>query len=172
MSFSPCEILNIYRSGPGVELSRSSDATDGFLDIATVRASERDSLKNVLKKCLSDNDRGLLLPTRKVQSVRLALGRSELNLDDEVIWPPVHLASRHQISVTIGGARGPRLPAAGFLHAGKLHGPGSPRLPPEREPVCPIPMTDCGAKFGPGTSPLSPRENRTLFRHGRTLRTP
>ena len=86
--FLLCEILNIRRTGPGIELSKSVDAADGFLDLVSVEAGERAKLRGLLERCLAGKVAAPLLRTRRTRRVRLRLGAHELRADDEVIWPP------------------------------------------------------------------------------------
>jgi diacylglycerol kinase family enzyme len=72
--FLLCEILNIRRTGPGVELSRSVDPSDGFLDVVSAEAGERSKLQALLEGCLAGKVAAPLLRTQRARRVRLALG--------------------------------------------------------------------------------------------------
>jgi diacylglycerol kinase family enzyme len=100
-SFLLCEVLNIRRSGPGVELSASADAADGLLDVVAVQASERGKLKSLLERSLAGKSKGPLLRTRQAKTVTLTVGRAELRLDDEVVWPPRSRKKFRPISVKV-----------------------------------------------------------------------
>jgi len=108
--FLLCEVLNIRRSGPGVELSHSADLSDGFLDLVLVEDGERRKLLTLLEHCLAGKIPVPLLHTRRVRRVQLSLGDNELRIDDEVVWPPDHPRQNprksRQISVTVEVAPG------------------------------------------------------------------
>jgi len=87
--FLLCEILNIRRSGPGVELSQSADAFDGFLDLVTVTADERQKLLKLLERCLAGKLQAPLLRTQRARYVHFSIGNHEIRIDDEVIWPNI-----------------------------------------------------------------------------------
>jgi len=87
--FLLCEIMNIRHSGPGVELSRSADSSDGFLDLVTVKAGERGKLITHLERCLADKLPAPLLRTQRVREVSLSIGNHEVRVDDEVVWPTI-----------------------------------------------------------------------------------
>lgn len=95
------EVLNIRRSGPGIELSARADPTDGFLDVLTVTAGERAELKTQLERTLSGKPGLSRLRSRRVREIAFTLGRSELRLDDQVVWPPPDTQRVGQIAVTV-----------------------------------------------------------------------
>jgi len=105
--FLLCELLNIRRAGPGVELSRSADPSDGFLDLVSVEAAERNKLLTLVQRCLAGRAPAPLLRTRRVWRVKLVLGPHEMRIDDELVWPPrAGRARPRRISVTVEVAPG------------------------------------------------------------------
>lgn len=95
------EVLNIRRSGPGIELGGRADPTDGLLDVVTVTSGQREELKTQLERTLAGK-RGLSrLTSEQVREIRFTLGRSELRLDDEVVWPPDDEKRARRISVAV-----------------------------------------------------------------------
>lgn len=104
--FLLCELLNIRRAGPGVELSRSAEPSDGFLDLVSVEASERNKLLTLLQRCLAGRAPAPLLRTRRVRRVKLVLGPHEMRIDDELVWPPRAGPRPRRIGVTVEVAPG------------------------------------------------------------------
>lgn len=96
-NFLLCEVLNIRRSGPGVELSRSADPADGCLDLISVEASERHKLLRLLERCLAGKKPAPLLRTHRVKEITLTCGPHELRVDDQVVWPPKRLPEGHRV---------------------------------------------------------------------------
>lgn len=95
------EVLNIRRSGPGIELSARADPTDGFLDMLTVTAGERAELKTQLERTLAGKAGLSRLRSQRVREIALTLGRTELRLDDEVVWPPPRARRVRNIAVRV-----------------------------------------------------------------------
>lgn len=79
------EVLNINRAGPGIELAKSADPGDGWLDVVSATAGERRKLTRSIEKCLSESRRGPFLRSHKARRLRLALCECEVRLDDEVV---------------------------------------------------------------------------------------
>jgi diacylglycerol kinase (ATP) len=82
------EVMNISRTGPGYELARDANPSDGRLSLVAVRAKERDRLQKSLTDCLHQLDRGTTLWEEPVKRLQLELAEGEVRLDDEIIWPP------------------------------------------------------------------------------------
>jgi diacylglycerol kinase (ATP) len=82
------EVLNISRAGPGFELARHADPSDGQLDVVSVRADERTKLQDSLKRCLAQLDHGTTLDAKRAGTLRLVLSAGELRIDDDIVWPP------------------------------------------------------------------------------------
>jgi diacylglycerol kinase family enzyme len=82
------EILNISRAGPGFELARRADPSDGLLDVVSVRTGDRGKLEESVKGCLKQLQHGATLGSHTARSLRLGLRAGELRIDDEIVWPP------------------------------------------------------------------------------------
>lgn len=102
-NFLLLEVLNINRAGPGVELARRADPSDGRLDLVTVTAGERQKLQDNLKSQLAERRRATVLTSRRVKTVRLSLHGGSLRIDDKIVWPraPAPRPRRSEITVEI-----------------------------------------------------------------------
>lgn len=79
------EVLNINRAGPGLELSEDADPSDGKLDLVWATEIERRKLSESIERCLSDSKFRPALDSQKITTVRLAVRKCELRLDDKVV---------------------------------------------------------------------------------------
>lgn len=79
------EVLNINRAGPGLELVSAADPSDGKLDLVWATARERRALSQSIEKCLSESRFSPILTSKKVKSLRMAVGKCELRIDDKVV---------------------------------------------------------------------------------------
>jgi hypothetical protein len=93
-----------------VELGRSTDPSDGLLDVVSVEAGDRAKLRGLLERCLAGKRAAPLLRIERAERVHLSLGPHELRVDDEVLWPPRNQPKprdgRRRVSVSIGVAPG------------------------------------------------------------------
>lgn len=128
------EILNISRIGPGLELASKADPGDGWLDLISATAAEREKLTKTLGKCLYESRRGPMLKSRKVRRIRLSISECEVRLDDRVVLTPKDFAGlkhdrRLKIDISIEPAALEFIvpPAAGAARSGKPRGRSRPK---------------------------------------------
>jgi diacylglycerol kinase (ATP) len=81
--FLVLEVLNIGRVGPGVELARAADISDGMFDVVGIRTSARGALINVLRDTLRGKSPGPRLTTRRCRQIKLRLPRCDFRIDDQ-----------------------------------------------------------------------------------------
>ncbi len=79
------EILNISRAGPAIKLAVDASASDGWLDLVSVRDDERDVLVKTLGRCLANAEHEPVLDSKQVKNLRLVVHGGEIRLDDAVV---------------------------------------------------------------------------------------
>jgi diacylglycerol kinase family enzyme len=82
------EIMNIRRVGPGVELVRRAQVSDGYFDLVQATERERWLLARVLAARLAETKRPRQLRSRRVRSVTLKTPKCGVRIDDKVIAVP------------------------------------------------------------------------------------
>jgi diacylglycerol kinase (ATP) len=78
------EVMNISRVGPGLELAPEADPSDGWLNVVTATAGEREKLKRAIASSIVPHDAGGSLTRRRVRSVRIEMSGGEFRFDDQI----------------------------------------------------------------------------------------
>lgn len=86
--FLLCEVLNMPRVGPGLNLAASGDPGDGRLDFVYAAAGERDLVNEVLARELGARTDGAGLPCSLVSTVRFRAPAASVRIDDEIVSFP------------------------------------------------------------------------------------
>lgn len=81
------EILNISRAGPGVILARDADPGDGWLNVVSVVAEEREKLVEQFERHVSGR-KGIPLHEVASKKIKLVIDPCELRIDDRIAMTP------------------------------------------------------------------------------------
>ena len=81
------EILNISRAGPGLVLAREADPGDGWRNIVSVLADEREKLVEQLERHVSGR-KGARLNEVATKRLKLVVDPCELRIDDKIAMTP------------------------------------------------------------------------------------
>jgi Sphingosine kinase and enzymes related to eukaryotic diacylglycerol kinase len=81
------EILNISRAGPGVVLARDADPGDGWLNVVSVVAEEREKLLERFERHAGGR-KGIRLHETATKRIKLVVDPCELRIDDKIALTP------------------------------------------------------------------------------------
>ena len=78
------EVMNISRVGPGLELAPEADPADGWLNVVSATAAEREKLKSAIANSLVPGKAAGSLTRKRVRSLRLEFNDGEFRHDDQI----------------------------------------------------------------------------------------